>query len=451
MLLPYFPLTGVIPTIAKGMQVYRSVFCRDEGFNHVSRYVNGLILSPNKTLQGIHGQIVCPEGEVVSRRAMHEAVFEAGWDSEELMQKHRLAVSLEHRGKGKEVISLDWTLVHHERGKEIFGVKRSYDYVEHRMSNYQTVVTAVISNREYIDGLDVVVQTPNWQEAEKAYLQMSAQQSYTEMAQVMERLSELISYQSNRLEYRKRTEIARDLVEQLETEGQFPHAHYAFDNGVLTLELTRLIESKGKHWVSEIESSRHILWDNQWQRVDAVAAHLRSQHPQSFRTLTIACRNGQSKTVWAFTKVIRLKRYGRKRLVIVHEQSDLGDAPRFLLTDAQHWESTRVIETWNYRWPCEVFHEFCKQAAGLEAAQVRNQQAVKRHLRLSCVAQSLLQRVTGSGGKSERFSFANGTQTLGQKLHSLSREALAQVLELAHGLFSNGRSTAQVLEVLMPA
>jgi hypothetical protein len=66
------------------------------------------------------------------------------------------------------------------------------------MSNYQTVVTAVISNREYI-GLDVVVQIPNWQEAEKAYLQMSAQQSYTEMAQVMERLSELICYQSNRL------------------------------------------------------------------------------------------------------------------------------------------------------------------------------------------------------------------------------------------------------------
>jgi hypothetical protein len=313
------------------------------------------------------------------------------------------------------------------------------------MSNYQTVVTAVISNREYIDGLDVVVQTPNWQEAEKAYLQMSAQQSYTEMAQVMERLSELISNQSNRLEYRKRTEIARDLVEQLETEGQFPHAHYAFDNGVLTLELTRLIESKGKHWVSEIESSRHILWDNQWQRVDAVAAHLRSQHPQSFRAVTIACRNGQSKTMWAFTKVVRLKRYGRKRLVIVHEQSDLGDAPRFLLTDAQHWESTRVIETWNYRWPCETFHEFCKQVTGWEAAQVRNQQAVKRH------SQSLLQRVTGSGGKSERFSFANGTQTLGQKLHSLSREALAQVLELAHGLFSNGRSTAQVLEVLMPA
>jgi hypothetical protein len=243
----------------------------------------------------------------------------------------------------------------------------------------------------------------------------------------------------------------QDVVERLETEGQFPNAHYAFDNGLLTLDLTRLIESKGKHWVSEIESSRHILWHNQWQRVDAVPAHLKSRYPQSFRAVTIACRNGQSKTMWAFTKVIRLKRYGRKRLVIVHEQADLGDAPRVLLTDAQHWESTRVIETWNYRWPCEVFHEFCKQVTGLEAAQVRNQQAVKRHLRLCCVAQSLLQRVTGSGGKSESFSFANATQTLGQKLHSLSREALAQLLDLAHGLFRHRRSSSQIFEVLMPA
>ena len=62
---------------------------------------------------------------------------------------------------------------------------------------------------------------------------------------------------------------------------------------------------------------------------------------------------------WVFTKVIRLKRYGRKRLVIVHEQQDLG-CPCFLLTDALHWDSRRVIETWSYRWTTEIFHEFGK-------------------------------------------------------------------------------------------
>ena len=52
------PLVGVPPTIAKEMAKYRDVFCRDEGFAHVCRYVTGLILSPNKTLQGIYLQLV---------------------------------------------------------------------------------------------------------------------------------------------------------------------------------------------------------------------------------------------------------------------------------------------------------------------------------------------------------------------------------------------------------
>ncbi len=41
------------------------------------------------------------------------------------------------------------------------------------------------------------------------------------------------------------------MVAQLEEEGRFPQADYAFDNGVLTPELTREIENKGKHWVTE--------------------------------------------------------------------------------------------------------------------------------------------------------------------------------------------------------
>ncbi len=85
---------------------------------------------------------------------------------------------------------------------------------------------------------------------------------------------------------------------------------------------------------------------------------------------------------------------------------NLSDGPRFLLTDALHWEITRIIQTGNYRWSVEVFHEFAKQITGLESSQVRKEEAVKRHFRLSCVAQSLLQRVTCQGQKSERFKFA---------------------------------------------
>nr|WP_245894142.1 hypothetical protein [Chamaesiphon polymorphus] len=446
-----FPLVGVPETIAKGMNAYRGVFCRQAGFEHVSRYISGLLLSENKTVQGIYAQQIYAEGEGVTRRAMHAAVFEAGWDSQELMTEHRQLVGKQHQGKGREIISLDWTLSHHEYGLEIYGVKRSYDYVNRCMSNYQTVVTATIANPERIDGIATEVQLPDFSKEEKKYLQMTAQESYQSQEQLMQRLVELLHYQRNRLAYRKRTEIAVDIVRQVESEGAFPQADYAFDNGVLTLELTQLIESSGKHWVSEIESSRLILWLNKWCRVDAVASQLRTAHPESFRPLSVRCRNGEVKQFWTFTKTIRLKRYGRKRLVIVHEREDLSDEPRFLLTDALHWESGRVIQTWSYRWTIEIFHEFAKQVTGFESAQVRNQEAVKRHFCLSCISQSLLQSLPCQGQKSERFMFAHNQQTVGQQLYSLTREAYLQMLHLVQGLFAQNHTCEHVLEVLMPA
>jgi hypothetical protein len=220
---------------------------------------------------------------------------------------------------------------------------------------------------------------------------------------------------------------------------------------VLTVELARCIEEAGKHWVSELECSRHLQWQGQWRRVDAVAAELRRDHRESFRPVQVRCRNGETKSFWAFTKVVRLKRYGRKRLVIVHEHETLDDEPRFLLTDAQHWESGRVMETWSYRWAAEIFHEFGKQVTGLEAAQVRKEEAVKRHFRLSCVAQSLVQRAPASGSASERFAFAQGDNTIGQRVRTIAREALYSLLKLVEQLLAQGHSCEHILGVLMPA
>jgi hypothetical protein len=430
---------------------YRDVFCREAGFEHISRYVTGLLLSPNKTLQGLYDGQVWESEHAPSRRAMHAAVFEAGWDAEALMPRHRAVIAREHRGRGREVLSLDWTYAHHERGPKIWGVNKAWDHVEKRMALYQTVVTAVVANRACLAGVEGVVQQPNVTEEELAYLRETVQESYEQMEHAQGRLLELLHHLAHRHTYKKRTEIALAIAQQLEEEGHFPQAHYAFDNGVLTLELTRLIERQGKHWVSEVECSRHIQWQGQWQRVDTVAATLRREHPASFRAVRVRCRNGETKSYWVFTKSVRLKRYGRKRLVIVHEQPDLQDTPRFLLTDALHWESGRVIETWSYRWAAEIFHEFAKQVTGLEAAQVRKEEAVTRHFRLSCVAQSLLQRTPASGAETERFAFAQGQDTVGQRVRTLARAAFHGLLRLVERLLAQGRSCEHILEVLMPA
>jgi len=443
------PIVSVPESIAIVMNSHRKVFCRKEGFEHVSRYVTGLITSPNKTLQGIYDWQVYDEPSP-SRRAMHQAVFEKGWDSDELIQSHRQQVSAEYQGQGRHVISVDWTFAHHDKGSCIYGVKKSYDYVENTMSRFQTVVTATVANASRVDGLEAAVQQPSFEAQEQAYLNATVAESYEQTKAAARRLVELLHYETNRKAYKKRTEIAVDIVKQIEDENQFPDAHYAFDNGVLTLELTRLIENCDKHWVSQIECSRHIQWRGEWKRADALDKLLRLNSPHSFRPIEVKSRNGEVKSYWVFTKVVRLKRYGRKRLVIVHEADDLTDEPRFLLTDATHWESRRIIQTWNYRWASEIFHEFAKQVTGFEQAQVRNQEAVKRHFRLSCVAQSVVQKAEASGGKSERFSFVQGKPTFGQRCRTVIRQVLLALIKCVSHLTAVGKTGEQILQTLMP-
>jgi len=446
------PIVCVPASIQQRLRSYRQVFCRAEGFEWVGRYVTGLLVSSNKTVQGIYAHQVWPEGEPVpSRRAMHASLFESGWCNAALGVCHRGQVGLRHRNGGREVISLDWTYGHHERGPDIYGVKQRYDYVQKRQSRYQILLTAVLSNRERIDGLDVVVQAPCFEQAELNYLQATGKASYSNKQEAARRLVEVVCHMKHNKAYKKRSVLFREMVQRIEEEAVCPPAVYVFDNGVLSLELTQYLEAREKFWLSELENSRHIFWNNRYQRIDEVADQLRTEHPESFHQVSVPCRNGEVKSYWVFTKCVRLKRYGKKRIFIVHERKDLSDAPQFLLTNALHWEARKALQTRSYRWTSEIFHEIDKQDAGLESAQLRNQDAVEKHVRLSCVAQSILQDVVAKPSTSERFVFAKGQTTSGQRGHTLTREVFKNVLDYARLLFEKGIETDQILNQLMPA
>jgi hypothetical protein len=135
---------------------------------------------------------------------------------------------------------------------------------------------------------------------------------------------------------------------------------------------------------------------------------------------------------------------------MVHEQAARTDTPRFFLTDAQHWERGRGLETWRDRWASAIFHAFGKQGTGLEAAQVRKEDAGTRHCRLRGVAPSLLQRAPASPSTSERFACAQGGIPVGQKARARAREALEGLLQFTASLRARGHKGDQILERRMP-
>ncbi len=445
-----FPIVEIPQFIQDYLNQYRAKFCRDEGFDHVCLYIVGLILSPNKTVQGIYDNIVWDDKKP-SKRAMHEAIFEANWDSNGIMSHHQKIIGDDHKGKGPEVISLDWTFSHHDKGPKIYGTKKLYDYANNKTSLMQTVVTAVIANRDIIDGIDVVVQEPSFIDEEKIYLNATVKKGYNNIKDARTRLLELLHFRKHSVSYKTRPEIAADIVKNIEKNDTFREAPYVFDNGLLSDNLAGIIKREGKQWVSEIEKNRKIIWNNQWTSVHIVAGELAQNHAETaFRPVTIECRNGDKKKFWVFTKVVRLKKFGRLRLAIVHEKKDLSDKPRFLVCSARHWEAKKILRTWNYRWPCETFHEFVKQRTGFESAQLRSEEAVKRHFRLSCVAQSMIQRISAASSTSEEFDFEKEKATIGQKCRVIAREAFRSLLTLAKKLFEEEKSVDEVLGIFVP-
>ena len=82
---------------------------------------------------------------------------------------------------------------------------------------------------------------------------------------------------------------------------------------------------------------------------------------------------------------------------------------------------------------------------------MRKEEAVKRHFRLSCVAQSIVQRACVEKSTSERFAFAPDQSTVGQKVRTMAREALLALLKRVERLLAQGRSCQHILEVVMPA
>jgi len=87
----------------------------------------------------------------------------------------------------------------------------------------------------------------------------------------------------------------------------------------------------------------------------------------------------------------------------------------------------------------------------LKRPEARQEEAGNRHVRLSGGAQSRGQRAAWSGGKSESFKVGEEKATVGQKVETIAREAMAGGLQLAQGLVAQGRTRDQVLEARMPS
>jgi hypothetical protein len=126
------------------------------------------------------------------------------------------------------------------------------------------------------------------------------------------------------------------------------------------------------------------------------AKKLQEEHLVSLKTGTkpIFQKNtipfkGSKETYYSYCQTHNIQTFSKQRLVINYRQADLSDNPTFFISNRLNWQANGITRIRRHRWPVEVYYEEGK-AEGLDQYQLREFDAIKRHVAFVAVVYSLL-------------------------------------------------------------
>jgi SRSO17 transposase len=343
------PIVEVPSSIKKYCQRFRNLFGNERQFLHFERYMTGLIVSENVTVEGINELFT--DGTDSSN--LNRFLTGSPWSAVELNDK-RLALLqkdiLTRWGK-RGVVALDDTMNRHD-GKHFDLIGKLFDHAEGDYPMAHNLVTShyVGPNVQY--PIDYRLFIPKSVATKEG------------------------------LPFKTHTEMAIELVHDAE-KRKCPASCYTFDAAYTVQDLTAVIESYGKMWVGVLKSNRWITVGNKRIKVLDFAREL----PESaYREILLG-----DKQYWVFSKVVRVSHFdNRLRIVISFDNAKREGEPKFFVTNGLSWEAIRVLTSYDCRWSVETFYRDSKQELGLDGYELRAESGFRRHWYLVFAAYSCL-------------------------------------------------------------
>ena len=197
--------------------------------------------------------------------------------------------------------------------------------------------------------------------------------------------------------YQSKLLLAEHLLTKFFSDDPDQHGPVTFDNWYTQPAFCQFLD-KTVHaaYVGTLAHDDQVIFASGAQRLDAFALTLQAE-PQDalkhgttpvFHKITIADK-GEHETYDRYCHTHRLHNFGKQRVVINHRKADLADPAMCLMSNQLHWQAQGITRIRRHRWPVEVYHEEGK-ADGLDQYQVRDFQAISRHIALVAVTYSLL-------------------------------------------------------------
>lgn len=399
-----------LPEIVRHYRHWFEPVFSEEALIQFQRYLSGLLVSENKTVQGINRLVVY---ESRCQSSLNRLLTGNSFEPQEL-KRQRLAMLNSLAGtriKKKGVLSLDDTLLTHY-GQQFDEIANLWDHVQNTYVWAHNLVNLHYSD----DQTDYPIDFELWRPADVEKIEKGLQAAQVKLRDSKFALKEsqprkwrqyLLGVWRRKQDnpavealYRSKFTIARELLSTWTQEHPDQKLPVTFDSWYTQPAFCRFLDKKlSLPYVGTLKQDTEVVLQSERLTLKAFAQRLKKQHLKAvkkgcqpiFRKISIVYK-GQKECYYSYCRTHRLHHFGKQRLVINFRQAELCDKPVFYNSNRLRWQAVGITRIRRHRWPVEVYHEEGK-AEGLDQYQVRDFQGITRHVSLVAVAYSLLRAV----------------------------------------------------------
>jgi len=459
------PLVEIPELVQHYAPFFKDVFSA-EALIEFERYISGLIVSENKTVDGINRLFVV---ESRNQSSLNRLLTESPYSLESLNQA-RLDLLASLPGtqmKPKGVFSVDDTLLMHY-GQDFEQIAKLFDHVSSTYVWAHNLVTIHYSD----DETDYPVVFQLWEPVDVEKLEQGIRAAGISLKASKETLKETDPQKWRGYVlgvWRRRQKGHPELCELYDSKlimvqnllQPWVDAHpgeqrpVTFDNWFTQPAFCRFLDQTLKlPYVGTLAETDKVNLKTGQTTLKDFAAQLQKEHLEAmqhkgkpvFQKISIPYK-GERETYYSYCNTHHIHNFGKHRLVINYRQADLSDNPTFFISNRLIWQAAGITRIRRHRWPVEVYHQEGK-AEGLDQYQLRSFSAIQRHVALVAVVYSLLRAAQHDPLLQEKLQRQLKTQLVGNPA-AWRRASQAQALWCLALFISAGLTQGQSLHQIM--
>jgi len=443
----------------------------EEGYRYFRRFLSGVLVSENKTLEAINRLFVLePRHQSSFNRFVNRQSFDL-----EALNRARVGLMQQCEATrfksaiGGGVLALDDSLMRHY-GKHFQNIYYLYDHVGENYTFAHNLVSLHYSD----DKTDYPVShqlwlPPDWEAVATKMRQMDIHVNQNKWDNRLAEPRKWRQYMRERFKDLQFRVVALQQTYQTKLViglGMLRHfrRHYpdldlplAIDGGYTSVDFCHLVDEELQmSYVGSLADYQQVeLAGSEKVSLHHFKERLLKEHhegkPKFFKT-TVHYK-GQTETYYAYCATHRINGFSkRQRLVIAFKHENLDDTPCFSISNRHHWFASGILRIRRHRWPVETFHQEGKEE-GLDKYQLRNFDGINSHIAFVSTAYTMLKRAVYDEELLSRFRHRLGiTQPMDSlpKLRRLTQgEGLLDLVEFVHLQASKGSSVQTILKQLI--